>query len=41
MKKQYKKLRLKTKKDFTIAEKYQVNGWKVILVGIETILIEK
>jgi hypothetical protein len=41
MKLKYKKLRLKTIKDFKKAETLQARGWKPILIGIDSILLEK
>lgn len=41
MKLKYKKLNLKSEKDFKTAEKLKDNGWKIIDVGIDNILMEK
>lgn len=41
MKKIYKQINLKTDKDFKKAERLVNKGWKVILVGIDNILLEK
>lgn len=37
----FKNLKLKTKKDFRIAENLKNRGYKIIDVGIESILLEK
>ena len=42
MKKQYKKVMLKTKEDFAYAEKLVLKGgWKIIDIGINSYLLEK
>jgi len=41
MKYNYKRIDLKTKKDFNRAEKLQENGWYIILIGIDYLLFEK
>jgi hypothetical protein len=38
---QYKKVDLKTVKDFKKAERLQAQGWKPILAGFDTVLLEK
>ena len=38
---QYKRVELKTEKDYTKAEKLQAQGWKAILSGFDYILMEK
>lgn len=37
----YKTVELKTEKDFKRAENLKTKGWKIILVGIDSILLEK
>jgi len=37
----YKRINQKTTQDIKKAEKLQANGWKIILVGIDYILLEK
>jgi len=39
--KKYKTVELKTKKDFKRAESLKNKGWKIILIGIDNILLEK
>ena len=39
--KKYKGVDLKTKKDFKKAESLQSKGWKVILAGVDSILLER
>lgn len=39
--KKYKKVTLKTSKDFRKVENLVSKGWKVILGGIDSILLEK
>jgi hypothetical protein len=37
----FKSLKLKTKKDFRIAENLKNKGYKIIDIGIDSILLEK
>jgi len=41
MKYEYKRLLLRTIKDIKKAENHKNNGWKIISVGINNILLEK
>jgi hypothetical protein len=41
MKRNYKRIALKSAKDFQKAEKLQTQGWKVILSGFDYVLMEK
>jgi hypothetical protein len=41
MKIKYKKIFLKSEKNFTLAEKLKAQGWRVILSAWDYILIEK
>jgi len=41
MKYNYKRIDLKTKKDFDKAEKLQEDGWYIILIGVDYLLLEK
>jgi len=41
MKRKYKRIVLKSVKDFVIAERLQTQGWKVILSGFDYVLMEK
>jgi hypothetical protein len=41
MKYQYKRVELKTEKDFKVAEKLKENGWRIIGSSIFAIIFEK
>ena len=41
MKYNYKRIELKTKKDFDRAERLQLQGWYIVLIGTDYLLFEK
>ena len=41
MRYKYKLLNLRSIKDFERAERFQANGWKVLYVGFNNVLLEK
>jgi hypothetical protein len=41
MKLKYKRLPLNSEADFSTAEKFQAQGWRVILLGWNYVLLEK